>query len=242
MYNKVIKTSAADEDQLQDTLENLCTILAAVCNHRELMDVRLKTIPTVWKDMIENLRQYLQVHIEDIEREYQSMLESNQRILDQISEVEEQYSTSESSQQTPLILEGYDLSKWAQMMRGYSTSSNTPDDPKNVGTEETLQEETRNKEEAHYRKVPIKEEVLLRDATTDSVEKKPKSQKKGIFSFGPTPPSSKEDSKEERSKSTDEAKRDGSEDKDVAVCQKVKTILQAFSADHDIFWFRYIVF
>ena len=83
LYNEVIKTSAADEDQLQDTLENLCTILAAVCSHRELMDVRMRTIPTVWKDMIENLRQYLQVHIEDIEREYQSMLESNQRILDQ---------------------------------------------------------------------------------------------------------------------------------------------------------------
>ena len=61
LYNKVIKTSAADKDQLQDTLENLCTILAAVCNHRELMDVRLKTIPTVWKDMIENLRQHLVV-------------------------------------------------------------------------------------------------------------------------------------------------------------------------------------
>ena len=88
LYNEVIKTSAADEDQLQDTLENLCTILAAVCNHRELMDVRLKTIPTVWKDMIENLRQYIQVHIGDIEREYQRMLESNQRILDQISHVE----------------------------------------------------------------------------------------------------------------------------------------------------------
>lgn len=69
LYNEVIETSAADEDQLQDTLENLCTILAAVCDHRKLMNVRLRTIPTVWKSMIVNLKQYLQVNIEDIEQE-----------------------------------------------------------------------------------------------------------------------------------------------------------------------------
>ena len=65
------------------------------------------------------------------------MLESNKRILDQISQVEEQYSGSESSQQTkaPLIVEGDDLSKWAQMMRGYVTSRKR-DDQSNIGREE----------------------------------------------------------------------------------------------------------
>ena len=235
MYNKVIKTSAADEDQLQDTLENLCTILAAVCNHRELMDVRLKTIPTVWKDMIENLRQHLVVNISYIEREYQIMLESNQHLLDKISHVEEEYSKSESSQLTkaPLVLGGDDLSKWAQMMRDYATPSNI-DDQKNVGTEEAFQEET-----CDNSKDLIRAEVLLRDAPTDSVEEKHKSQKKGLFSFGPAPPPAKEDSKDERSKSRVKEEQDGAED--VAVGQKVRTILEAFSADHDIFWFRYIV-
>ena len=38
LYNEVLKTSAADKDQFQNTLENLSTILAAVCNHRELME------------------------------------------------------------------------------------------------------------------------------------------------------------------------------------------------------------
>ena len=78
--------------------------------------------------------------------------------------------------------------------------------------------------------------------STHSDEEKPnKSQKKVIFCFGPTHSPAKENSKDKRSKSMDEEKQDSSEDKDVAVCQKVKTILQAFSADHDIFWFRYIV-
>ena len=201
--------------------------------------MRLRTIPTVWKEMIENLRQHLQVHIDDIEREYQSMLESNQRILDQISRVEEEYSKSESSQQTkaPLVLGGDDLSKWAQMMKDY-VASRKRKDQKNVGIKEAVQEETSDTEES---KEPIKAAILLRDAPTESVEDKHKSQKKGLFSFGPAHPA-KEDSKEERAKSTEKARQDGSEDKDVAVCQKVKTILQAFSADHDIFWFRYMAF
>ena len=114
------------------------------------------------------------------------------------------------------------------MMRDQVTTHNR-DDLKNVGG---LQEETGDK-----KKEPIRAEVLLREAPTDSVEEKHKSQKKGLFSFGPAPPA-KEDHKDERSKSREEAKQGGSEDKDVAVGQKVRTILQAFSADHDIFWFR----
>ena len=233
LYNEVIKTSAADEDQLADTLENLCTILAAVCNHRELMDVRLRTIPTIWKDMIESLRQHLQVHVDDIEREYQSMLELNQRIQDQISHVEEQYSKSESSQQMKAVLHGDDLSKWAQMMRDY-VASHKREDQKN-----TMQEETSDKEEPHEEE-PARTEVVLRDAPITSVEEKHKSQKKGLFSFRPALPA-EEVSKDKSSRSIEKAKQDISEDKEVAVCQKVKTILQAFSADHDIFWFRHVV-
>ena len=215
LYNEVIETSAADEDQLQDTLENICSILAAVCNHRELMDVRLKTIPTVWKDMIENLRKYLQVHINDIEREYQIMLEStNQRILDQISHVEEQYSKSERSQQrkTTPDLEGDDLSKWAQMMRGYVTSRKKRDDQMNIGTKEALQVETGDKDKPHFSKESTRAEVLLREALIDSVEEKHKSQKKGTFGPAPT---AKEDSKDERSKSREGAKQNGPEDKKI---------------------------
>ena len=246
LFHEVIKTSAADEDQLEDTLENLCSILAAVCNHRELMDVRLKTIPTIWKDMIGNLRQHLQVHIVDVEREYQRMLQANQRILDEISHVEERYSASESSQRTktPLILEGDDLSKWAQMMRDYMETS-TRDDQKNVGIEETLQEEPSDKEDRNGTEL-IREEVRLIDVPTNSTEEKRKSQKKGLFSFGSTAPA-KEDSKDEISKSTEETEQDDpkkivmvAKKIETADRQKVKTILQAFSADHDIFWFRYI--
>ena len=134
------------------------------------------------------------------------------------------------------FIDGGNLSKWAQMMRDYVTSRKR-DDQCNIGTEEALQEDRRTEE---GREGERRADVLLRDAPTDSVEEKHKSQKKGLFSFGPVPPA-KEDSKEERSKSREKAEQDDSENKDVAVGQKVRTILQAFSADHDIFWFRYIL-
>ena len=50
LYNEVIPTSAADKDQLEGTLQNLISLLVAVCDHRDLMDVRLKTMPIVWKE------------------------------------------------------------------------------------------------------------------------------------------------------------------------------------------------
>ena len=98
-----------------------------------------------------------------------------------------------------------------------------------------MKEERRNKEEPNNSKELVSAEVLLRDAPINSVEEVPKSQKKGVFSFR-SAHSAKKDSKEER------PKQDDSKNKDVAVCQKVKTILQAFSANHEIFWFRYTVF
>ena len=128
-------------------------------------------------------------------------------------------------------MEGDDLSKWAQMMRDYVTSRNR-DNQSNIG-----REEERKTEEG--RGGGRRAEVLQRDAPTDSTEDKHKSQKKGLFTFGSTPPPSKEDSKEERSKSRERAEQNDSDDRYFAVPQKVRTILQAFSADHDIFWFRY---
>ena len=110
-------------------------------------------------------------------------------------------------------------------MRDNRTPSNR-EDQKKIGTEEALQEETCDKEDPHDRKEPIRAEVLLRDAPIDSVEEKHKSQKKGLFSFGTA------------REIEIEGEQDDSEDKDVAVGQKVRFILEAFSADHDIFWFR----
>ena len=53
----------------------------------------------------------------------------------------------------------------------------------------------------------------------------------------------KRDIKEEKPKSTDGAKQQDSVQgaEDFAVDSKVSSILQAFSAEHDIFWFRYFV-
>ena len=44
--------------------------------------------------------------------------------------------------------------------------------------------------------------------------------------------------KEKTLKSADKEEAGNSEKMDADVCQKVRTILQAFSADQDIFWFR----
>ena len=118
LYDKVIQTSAADEDQLETTLENLASVLVAVCDHSELMDVRLKTMPRVWKEMIENLRKHLQVKIHQVKEEYQKMLESNERILAEINQIEKEYSASAQ----PILLRSDDLSKWAKMMEEYISS------------------------------------------------------------------------------------------------------------------------
>ena len=120
LYNEVIPTSAADEDQLEGTLQNLTSLLVAVCDHRELMDVRLKTMPIVWKEMIQSLRQHLQVSIKEVEQEYHTMLEANRQHLDQINQIEEEYSGSAGNSPPPLITD--DFSKWAEMMKRYVES------------------------------------------------------------------------------------------------------------------------
>ena len=205
LYNEVIQTSAADEDQLEATLGNLSSKLVAVCDHSELMNVRLKTMPTVWKEMIESLRKHLQVSIPEVEQEYFKMLESNRRHVDQINQLEEKFSTSEDKMLLPLHTDAF--SKWANMMREYISS----------GKDSTSTAEVVKNDSAVF------------------------TEKNELLSPSPTPPLPIEkDLEEEKPKSTDE--QDGVQDaEDFVVNSKVNTILQAFCAENDIFWFRYFV-
>ena len=205
LYNEVIQTSAADEDQLEATLENLGSTLVAVCDHNELMDVRLKTMPTVWKEMIESLRKHLQVSIPEVEQEYLKMLESNQRLVDQINQLEEEYSTSEDNLLLPLHTD--DFSKWANMMREYISS----------GKDSTSTAEV------------VKDDLAVFTEKNEPLSPSP-----------PPPLPIEKDLEEEKPKSTDE--QDSVQDaEDFVVNSKVNTILQAFCAENDIFWFRYFV-
>ena len=215
LYNAVVKTSAADEEHLQDTLGNLCAILAAICDHRELMDVRLKTIPTVWKEMISSLKECLQVPVREVEQKYRSILQSNKHILHQISQVEEEFTSSESND--PKI-KGEDLSKWVQIMKTYAMHIKKDDEK--GGSNTILLEED----------VKVSSTIDLNPIRSDKDSDEAKQQKTMAKSTLPA--------KGKTLKSADKEEAGNSEKIDDDVCQKVKTILQAFSADQDIFWFR----
>ena len=59
------------------------------------------------------------------------MLASNSQHLDQIKQLEEEHSTSESNQQ--LALERENISKWAKMMRDHQTSQKQEEGPQRAG-------------------------------------------------------------------------------------------------------------
>ena len=219
LYDEVLQTSAADEHSLEDTLGNLRAVLAAICDHRELMDIRLKTIPTVWKEMINSLKDYLQIPVKEIEEKYQSILESNKHILHKISDVEEQFTSSEISK--PRI-QGGDLSKWVQIMRKYAT--HIKKECHEGGSSNTNLREEYN----IYSSSTVDLNQIRSDKDSDKT--KPKNQKTMTKSNLPA--------KEKRLISTEKGRAGRSEERDVNVSQKVKTILHAFSADQDIFWFR----
>ena len=120
------------------------------------------------------------------------MLEANRQHLDQINQIEEEYSSAGNSP-PPLITD--DFSKWAEMMKGYVESGQDSLQP--------AEERTSICSAASAFFLPVKTE-----ATIKAFE----APQKDTF---------KDDAKQ------------------FVVDPKVKTILKAFSADHDIFWFRY---
>ena len=272
LFNEVIETSAADEAQLGSYLENLCGKLSAVCDHKELMDVRLKTIPTVWKDMIGNLRQRLQVSIADVEEEYERMLDTikthRRSLVDEIELIEKQHDsigTNEGLERT-LILKGDDFSKWAEMMRKAFTEPPTKTYEQDIGLEESLDEQSSNKTEVLLRDLSNKPVVepdkrqrsepgsgTIRERSAGEKSKSAGDEKRrsmlkvaveavgGLFSGTPEPPVSEDVNQDEKLKLIEEEQVPESEKTGTvtdSVRHKVITILQAFSADNDIFWFR----
>ena len=132
--------------------------------------------------------------IKEVEQEYHTMLEANRQHLDQINQIEEEYSGSAGNSPPPLITD--DFSKWAEMMKRYVESE-----------QDSLQPaEERSTSVARQRApffLPVKKEAAMKPLEAP-----------------------------QKDKFQDDAKQ-------FVVDPKVKTILTAFSADHDIFWFRF---
>ena len=118
------------------------------------------------------------------------MLEANRQHLDQINQIEEEYSGSAGNSPPPLITD--DFSKWAEMMKRYVESG-----------QDSIQQSTSVARQRAPFFLSFKKEATL----------KPIEAMQG-----------------------DEVKKN---EENFAVDPKVKTILKAFSADHDIFWFRF---
>ena len=274
LFNEVIETSAADEAQLESYLENLCGKLSAVCDHKQLMDVRLKTIPTVWKDMIGNLRQRLQVSIADVEEEYERMLDTirthRRSLVDEIELIEKHHDsigTNEGLERT-LILKGDDFSKWAEMMRKAFTEPQTKNYEQDIRLEESLDDQSSNKTEVLLRDFSNKSDVeqgkrqtsepgsgTIRERSAGEKSKSAGEEKRrsmlkvaveavgGLFSGTPEPAVSEDVNQDEKLKLIEEeqvpeSQKAGTVRHRSSVRRKVITILQAFSADNDIFWFR----
>ena len=240
LFDEIIKSSLRDEDQLGDALENLGSKLVAVCDHKELMDVRPKTIPTVWKDMIENLRQYLQVDIQKVEEEYEKMLASNSQHLDQIKQLEEEHSMSESNQQ--LALERENIANWAKMMRDHQTSQKQEEGPQKAGQGDAegsgdvwraLLDLELDLEMSEGSAADPRREEIKRDGTRVKPGKK---EQKKIKEKPLKKIKEKPLKKTRNKKGSRDVVQTSPETK-----SKVETILRAFSADHDIFWFRWFL-
>ena len=68
LFDEIISTSSAKITK--PTLDCLSSKLVAICGHKDLLDVKLVTIPTVWRRMIEKAKTHLKVSIDDLVQDY----------------------------------------------------------------------------------------------------------------------------------------------------------------------------
>ena len=115
LYNEILKTSAKDEDHLGVILERLSSILAAVCDHGELMNVKPLVMPTVWRDMIESLRKQLKVSIAEVGHEYVKMLDAS---ADKEFDLEEDDESAQDVADDPAVL----TSKVRTILKAFSVN------------------------------------------------------------------------------------------------------------------------
>ena len=71
LFDEVIRTSSAQITKA--SLEGLSCKFVAICLHKELLDIKLETIPRVWRRMIEKAKSHLKVSINDLVQEYRTM-------------------------------------------------------------------------------------------------------------------------------------------------------------------------
>ena len=178
------------------------------------MDVRLKTMPRVWKEMIESLREHLQVSVGYVEKQYLRMLYLNHKHAEKIKRIETEYESSESNQ--PQDFDTHRFAEWAKIIK---VLDDTPKDstvlpPSREDTESAV--EVSRQQETDTPVIP-------------AVPANPANPAIPAIPAIPLPHQIEVGAEKEKPSSTSSS-ADGN--------SKVETILDAFSVDHDIFWFR----
>ena len=72
LLDEIIRTSSAE--CTQTILEGLISKLVAICGHRDLLDVKLVTIPKAWRRMIEKARTNFKVSIDGLVQDYKEVI------------------------------------------------------------------------------------------------------------------------------------------------------------------------
>ena len=71
LFEEIITISSAQITR--SSLESLSSKLAAICVHKDLLNIKLETIPTVWRRMIDKAKKSLKVSIDELCQEYRRM-------------------------------------------------------------------------------------------------------------------------------------------------------------------------